>query len=159
MTRLFSGTATEPGLKFALMIRDLNLALSRHSSPDLAELGLSQAQIPVLAAIDELPGSTGCELAEATHTTPQAVSQILARLTECGMVRRESLGGRAMGHHLTDKGRTATYAARARFGSLTESFLTVLDDDDQAVMIDALWRVLNAMVDADDEKPQRETGP
>ncbi|WOC12503.1 MarR family winged helix-turn-helix transcriptional regulator [Gordonia sp. MP11Mi] len=152
MTRLFSGAATEPGLKFALMIRDLNLALSRRSFPDLVELGLSQAQIPVLAAIDELPGSTGCELAEATHTTPQAVSQILTRLTECGMVRRESLGGRAMGHHLTDKGRTATHAARARFGDLTETFLTVLDDAEKAIMIDSLWRVLNAMVDDGDDK-------
>lgn len=149
MTRLSSGSVGDPALKFALMIRDLNLALFRNAAPGLAELGLSQAQIPVLAAIGELPGSTGCELAEATNTTPQAVSQVLARLTECGMVRRESLGGRAMGHYLTDDGRTATALARRRLANLTETYLTVLDDEDRRTMVDGMWRVLDAMTDDD----------
>lgn len=152
MTRLSSGNADDPALKLALMIRDLDLALFRKAAPGLAELGLSQAQIPVLAAIDELPGSTGCELAEATHATPQAVSQVLTRLAECGMVRRESLGGRAMGHHVTDDGRTALRAARRRLASLTESFLTGLDEDERRVMIDAMWRVLHAMTGDDQEE-------
>lgn len=131
------------------MTRDLNLALFRKAAPGLAELGLSQAQIPVLAAIDRLPGSTGCELAEATHSTPQAVSQVLTRLAECGMVRRESLGGRAMGHHVTDNGREALYAARTRLASLTESFLTGLDEEERRVMIDAMWRVLRTITSDD----------
>lgn len=153
MPRLFSDITSDPGLKFALMIRDLNLALSRHSAPGLAELGLTQAQIPIMGAIDTLPGSTGCELAEATHTTPQAVSQVLGRLVATDMVRRESLGGRAMGHHLTEKGRTATYAARTRFDQMAETFLTVLDEDDRLAMIESMGRVLAAMSDDSNETP------
>ena len=147
--RLFSASATDPGLKFALLIRDIDQALTRRSAPDLADVGLSRAQIRVLAAIGDVPGSTGGEIAEATNTTPQAVSQVLCRLVDAGLVRRESLGGRAMGHHLTDQGESATYAAREKFGNLTARFLTSLPSDDRDRLIADLETVLRAMTDDD----------
>ena len=149
MTRLFSASADQPGLKFALLIRDIDQALTRRSSPDLADLGLSRAQIRLLAAIGDGPGSTGGELAEATNTTPQAASQVLCRLVDAGLVRREPLGGRAMGHHLTPAGRSATDEARARFGALTETFLAAVDESERATVIDALAVILDAMIGTD----------
>ncbi|GAA4641097.1 MarR family transcriptional regulator [Gordonia humi] len=149
MPRLASESVDDPSLKFALMIRDLNLALSRHGASDLQDLGLSQAQIPVLSVIGDLPGSTGLELAEATHTTPQAVSQVLCRLVDAGMVRREALGGRAMGHHLTESGAAATREARIRFARLADALLVDLSDDEQAVLLSSLGRVLDATVRLD----------
>lgn len=152
MTRLFSDSVIDDAaLEWALMIRDLDLALTRRSAPSLTDLGLSRAQIPVLAVIGEHPGSTGGELAEATGTTPQAVSQILARLTESGLVRRESLGGRAMGHHLTERGAVLAWLARERFRDVNRRFLSVLSGDETRVMLDSMRRVLLAMV-ADDDR-------
>ena len=149
MSRLASENVDDPSLRFALMIRDLNLALSRHGASDLKDLGLSQAQIPVLSAIADLPGSTGLELAEVTHTTPQAVSQVLCRLVDAGMVRREALGGRAMGHHLTESGAAATREARIRFARLADRFLADLPNDDRAGLIASLGRVLDTTVALD----------
>jgi DNA-binding MarR family transcriptional regulator len=75
-----------------------------------AEFAGSELTLPAIGALDMIatwPGSTVAELSRRTPKTPQAISQVVARLERLGYVERRLGAGRGVGLHITDAGSKA----------------------------------------------------
>jgi DNA-binding MarR family transcriptional regulator len=77
---------------------------------DLAETPLTFPSIGLLDQIHASPGSTVAEIARRVPKTPQALSQVAARLEKLGYLERRVARGRGIGLFITEAG----VAARAR---------------------------------------------
>jgi DNA-binding MarR family transcriptional regulator len=84
----------------------------------LAEQGLTFAAIGLLEAVAEEPGITVAGLARRSPKSPQAVSQVAARLQKLGHIERRLGTGRGVGLYITPSGerlREQGSAAEAAF--------------------------------------------
>jgi DNA-binding MarR family transcriptional regulator len=87
---------------------------------------LSSSAVGLLDQIATEPGTTIATIARRSPKTPQAVSQVVARLEKHGLVERRLSGGRAIGLHITAKGtevRAAGNAAEDAFEAQLEGAL------------------------------------
>jgi DNA-binding MarR family transcriptional regulator len=75
-----------------------------------AEFAGSGLTLPAVGALDMIatwPGSTVAELSRRSPKTPQAISQVVARLERLGYVERRLGSGRGVGLYITEAGTTA----------------------------------------------------
>ena len=79
----------------------------------LADTGLTVAAVGLLDQIATQPGITMAEIARQTPKSPQAISQMVARMERLGFVERRLAGGRSIGLHITDAGGRARAAGNA----------------------------------------------
>ena len=78
-----------------------------------AEFAGSGLTLPAVGALDMIatwPGSTVAELSRRSPKTPQAISQVVARLERLGYVERRLGPGRGVGLYITEAGSTARAA-------------------------------------------------
>jgi DNA-binding MarR family transcriptional regulator len=71
------------------------------------ETAMTSASVGLLDQIASEPGTTIAEIARRSPKTPQAISQVVARLEKLGFVERRLAGGRAIGLHVTPAGAQA----------------------------------------------------
>jgi DNA-binding MarR family transcriptional regulator len=91
---------------------------------NLADTGLSPAAVGLLDQIASAPGISIAEIARRMPKSPQAVSQMTARLERLGYLERRLAGGRAIGLHVTEAGAEA----RRRGNEAEERFERVMQD-------------------------------
>jgi DNA-binding MarR family transcriptional regulator len=75
-----------------------------------AEFAGSGLTLPAVGALDMIatwPGSTVAELSRRSPKTPQAISQVVARLERLGYVERRLGSGRGVGLYITEAGTKA----------------------------------------------------
>lgn len=79
----------------------------------LRPLGLTAPQYGVLSVLAREPGASGADLARACHTTPQAMSGVLATLEREGLIERRPhpTHGRILQATLTSEGQRRLEAA------------------------------------------------
>jgi DNA-binding MarR family transcriptional regulator len=120
-----------------------------------AEFVGSQLTLPAIGALDMIatwPGSTVAELSRRTPKTPQAISQIVARLERLGYVERRLGPGRGVGLHITDAGRTARAEGHRREDLLEETVRNALGKQ----LYDDLERLLDQARNRLGENPSAE---
>lgn len=75
-----------------------------------AEFAGSELSLPAIGSLDMIatwPGSTVAELSRRSPKTPQAISQVVARLERLGYVERRLGPGRGVGLYVTKAGAKA----------------------------------------------------
>src|SRR5438067_1666726 len=79
------------------------------------EQGITAAQLGILKRLEHAPGMSRVEMARQTFISPQAARVALTTLEDKGLVtsRSRSAGNRAVGTHLTAKGRRLLESCRA----------------------------------------------
>ncbi len=126
---------------FADMVRTVH-GTGQEVSRILREDGLNPAQLQLLLAVREAPGSAQRVLGERLGTTPANVSMLVSRLEDRGWLRREAAGA-ANRLWLTDVGQ----ALADRLGAAQQQFMAArfaaLGDDD----LETLARLLRQACD------------
>src|SRR5579875_1802106 len=80
----------------------------------LADTPLTLASSGMLANVDAEPGITIAEMSRRIPKTPQAISQLAARLEKLGLVERRLGSGRGVGLFVTGTGRALAELGRER---------------------------------------------
>jgi DNA-binding MarR family transcriptional regulator len=108
------------------------------SETALADSPLSHSGIGILNTVAAEPGITVAEIARRSPKTPQAVSQVTARLEKLGLLERRVAEGRGVALHLTAAG----HAEQAKGDGREEAFEQGLREALGAERYDALCRLL-----------------
>ncbi|MCW2994983.1 MAG: transcriptional regulator, MarR family [Conexibacter sp.] len=103
------------------------------------DVTLTPASVGLLDQIASQPGTTIAEIARRTPKTPQAISQVVARLEKHGFVERRLAGGRAIGLHITESGAAARTAGTAAEDAVEAQLEDVLGSE----RYEALRRLLD----------------
>jgi DNA-binding MarR family transcriptional regulator len=113
----------------------------------LSEQGLTFAAIGLLDAVAAEPGITVAGLARRSPKSPQAVSQVAARLERLGHIERKLGSGRGVGLHITPSGerlRQQGNAAEAAFDDELKALLGDRAEELRALLADARARLRDA---------------
>jgi DNA-binding MarR family transcriptional regulator len=113
----------------------------------LAEQGLTFAASGLLDSVAAEPGITVAGLARRSPKSPQAVSQVAARLEKLGHIERKLGSGRGVGLHITPSGeklRKQGSAAEARFDDELKALLGDRAEELRALLADARARLRDA---------------
>jgi len=126
-------------------------ALRAAMDADLRDCGLSVAQYSALELLVQRAGLTNAELARGVFVTRQATHQLLAGLSDAGLIEIEG-AGRHQRAVVTPVGRTRLTEASTRVAAVEQRMLAGLPADRRA----ALFRDLTACTAAlgsDDADP------
>jgi DNA-binding MarR family transcriptional regulator len=134
---------SEPRLFFLLQraAHTLRLAADRRC---LAAAGITTAQLGALFAVQEAPGLTQRELARVLGLRESAVTGLVRRVVESGLVLRRPHPSehRAVVLELTEEGADALRAARPEIDRFNAELHAVLGED-----LDATARAMKALAD------------
>jgi DNA-binding MarR family transcriptional regulator len=116
-------------------VKRLQMRHHRALDAHLAPLGVSLVQWDALRHIDENPGASLHDLALLTFQSDQSFGTLAGRMIQRGLIERVPGPGRAVHHHLTDKGRSLRKEGDAivervlqeSFGALSPAELASLD--------------------------------
>jgi DNA-binding MarR family transcriptional regulator len=106
--------------------------------------GITATQLSILKRLQYVPGISRVEMARQTFISPQAAQVALTTLEDKGLVARRSKNGsnRAVGTHLTAKGRRVLATCHEATEPIIENFVAPLDPEDRRVLIESLTRCL-----------------
>ena len=110
----------------------------------LRPLGLTAPQYGVLSVLAREPGASGADLARACHTTPQAMSGVLATLEREALIERRPhpTHGRILQATLTSEGQRRLEAANPSVRALERASEQGLSADEIATV--KAWLVATA---------------
>ena len=131
--------ATSVGYMLKRAATELRVAMEA----SLREIGLSVAQYSALEQLVQRPGLTNAELARGVFVTRQATHQLLAGLSDAGLIVIEG-AGRHQRVSVTATGRTLLTDASARAAAVEQRMLSGFSAAERA----ALFRGLQGCVDA-----------
>lgn len=118
--------------RVASTLRRADLALLAAKEPPLRRIGVSGSLYAVLANLGVTPGLTGAELARVVGVTPQAITPLVLKLVERGLIERRTHPRHAniQELHLTDSGRRETARADRIMLHLDNHIRDSLGDED-----------------------------
>ncbi|WP_212818862.1 MarR family winged helix-turn-helix transcriptional regulator [Polymorphospora rubra] len=99
--------------RVASTLRRADLAVLAAKEPPLRKVGVSGSLYAVLANLGVTPGLTGAELARVVGVTPQAITPLVVKLVERGLIERRThpRHSNIQELQLTDSGRRETARA------------------------------------------------
>ena len=129
-----------------MLVKRAEQAMIRAKSAALKLVGLTPAQYVALVELDQQPGITAATLARACLVTPQAMMILLKTVEQQGLIARSShpRHPNVLELHLTDVGREAHEAARARVDPLEQRVLDAFPAKDLAALRELLSRFVDA---------------
>jgi len=127
--------------QFRIVLR----SVKQHFSSIEAQCGVSGAQLWALGKIAESPGIKVSELATALAIHQSTASNMLDRIEQLGLARRERIATdqRVVRLYLTDKGHAVLSKAPAPFQGVLPNALAAVPDS----TLTALHRQLNTLID------------
>lgn len=109
--------------EIGLAVKRLQVRHHRMANAALAPLGISLVQWDALRHLDHHPGASLHDLAQLTFQTDQSFGTLATRMAERGLIERAPGPGRAVRHHLTERGsQLCQEGRRVMEGVLAESF-------------------------------------
>jgi len=113
-------------------------------------LGLAPAQFMTLLELWEADGITQRELTRRLDVEQATMANTLARMERDGLIQRRSIpqDGRSQTIHLTAEAKALREPATTAARQVNERALSNLDEDEKAVFLDLLRRVIATMKDA-----------
>ncbi len=125
--------------RFVALFSDYEHATRDYGAQDM----MSMSEIHILVAINEHPGITGAELADAFFITPSAVSQVLSRMESREYIVRVTKKGKRKMIFCTMKGKELCDAHRAfDIKALTKTYNYLLRDCNPSE-IRSFYKVMN----------------
>src|SRR6516162_255203 len=113
------------------------------------DTGITATQLGILKRIEHMPVISRIELARQNFISPQAAQVHLATLETKGLVARRARGGgkRAVGTHLTAKGRRVLKACRVATEPVLEKFVVRLLPEERRELRELLLQCLDGVPD------------
>lgn len=113
------------------------------------DTGITATQLGILKRIEYTPGISRVELARQNFISPQAAQVHLATLETKGLVARRTRGRdkRAVGTHLTAKGRRVLQACRVATEPVLEKFVVRLVPEERRELRELLLQCLDGVPD------------
>ncbi|MER5457587.1 MarR family transcriptional regulator [Micromonospora sp. NPDC002389] len=142
--------------RVASTLRRADLAVLTAKEPPLRKVGVSGSLYAVLANLGVTPGLTGAELARLVGVTPQAITPLVVKLVERGLIERRPHPRHAniQELHLTDSGRRETARADRIMLHLDDHIRDSLGDEDYQrlrVLLDVVIRSMPSWTPPPDE--------
>ncbi|WP_430391659.1 MarR family winged helix-turn-helix transcriptional regulator [Dyella sp. 20L07] len=136
----------------SLIINRLARLLSKRADEELAAMGLTASQLPVLASLKEGAKLTQRELADLTAVAQPSMAQLLARMERDGLVQRtpSTTDGRISLISLTPRANRMLDPGRLALRRINDEICSVLTQDER----DLLTTVLQKLVRHADHKPE-----
>lgn len=131
--------------RFFFQFDQAHRAMLAHANREmLAAVGVTSAQLAVLHLVHERPGGSAADVARALRVRKSAMSGVLARLDDAGLVRRsaDDGDGRRAVLSLTARGERVRVASRATTASLQRELLEELDAAELATIERFLARTI-----------------
>ncbi|MEV6907864.1 MarR family transcriptional regulator [Amycolatopsis sp. NPDC051071] len=128
----------------AAWINIASRALSRINDQRLRPLGLTFAQMPVLAALSKADGLSQKELAVLARVEQPSMAQLLARMDRDGLIRRSPAehDRRVSLISLTENGRAKLTQVHSALFETNDQALRGFSADEVALFVDLLRRLL-----------------
>ncbi len=132
--------------RLGMLVKRAEQAMIRAKSAALKSVGLTPAQYVALVELDQQPGVTAATLARACLVTPQAMMILLKTMEQQGLISRSPhpRHPNVLELHMTDVGREALEAARARVDPLEQRVFDVFAGKELAVFRGLLSRFIAA---------------
>ncbi len=129
------------------LVKQLQHALRARMDNGLRSIGLSTGQYALLSAIDEVPGSSGAELARRCFITPQSVNGLIAGLVHAELVERTAsvTHGRVIEIALSPSGRARLKAAHRIVFAIEDKMLGPLDGSQRRELAGLLKQCIDAI--------------
>lgn len=110
----------------------------------LRPLGVTTAQVQVLFAVRNAPGSSGAQLARSCYITPQTTQMLLKHLEEAGFIVRgkDSVNNRIVTARVTSAGERLAQAVEKTSGVLQSEIWQGVSDRELTQLNDLLARCL-----------------
>jgi DNA-binding MarR family transcriptional regulator len=139
-----TSAAEEPRL--GMLVKRAEQAMLRAKSAALKLVGLTPAQYVALVELEQQPGVTAATLARACLVTPQAMMILLKTMEQQGLISRSSHPRHlnVLELHMTDVGREALQAARARVDPIEQRVLGAFSAKELATFRGFLSRFIEA---------------
>lgn len=126
--------------RLGMVLKRAEQAMVRAKSAALKPVGLTLAHYVALVELDLQPNITGAALARASLVTPQAMMVVLKSLEDQGLIKRAPHPRHAnvLELHMTDAGREALVAGRARIAPIERRVAEAFSADE--------WQTLGALL-------------
>jgi DNA-binding MarR family transcriptional regulator len=144
-----SDTVVPAKPRVSYVVGRLDRALRRHLDDGIAEHGLTTLQYTTLSVLRARSGLSNAQLARRSFMTPQSMSDVLARLEQKGLIRRDPdpAHGRVLKVELTEAGHEALAVCDGVVDEIEETMLGHLGDaerDQLATWLAGCVRMLGA---------------
>jgi DNA-binding MarR family transcriptional regulator len=129
------------GPRVSYVIGRLDRAVRRHLDEGIAQHGLTTLQYTTLSVLRARSGLSNAQLARRSFMTPQSMSEVLARLEQKGLIRRDPDPdhGRVLRVELTEAGREALTVCDGVVDEIEETMLGQLGTAEREQL--ASWMV------------------
>ncbi len=129
-----------------MLVKRAEQAMIRAKSAALKSIGLTPAQYVALVELDAQPGITAATLARACLVTPQAMMILLKSMEQQGLIGRtpHPRHPNVLELNITDVGREALGAARARVDPIEQRVFDGFSANDLVVFRGLLSRFIEA---------------
>ena len=141
-------------MRFGRLIR---MYYSRIQS-QLAEVGLSRGQPPILMLLYKNDGMSQKEMARALNLSPATMTVTLKRMEKAGLVLREmdEHDQRILRVHLSEKGREMCETGESRIGVVTAELLEGFTLEEQQQLNEYLGRIARNMERVVEKEPEQD---
>jgi DNA-binding MarR family transcriptional regulator len=131
----------EANPRVSYVIGRLDRALRRHLDEGIGQHGLTTLQYTTLSVLRVRSGLSNAQLARRSFMTPQSMSEVLARLEQKGLIRRDPDPdhGRVLRVELTGAGHEALAACDGVVAEIEETMLGQLAAGEREQL--AAWMV------------------
>ena len=137
----------EPEPRLSYVVGRLDRVLRRRLTAAVEPAGLTLPAYTALSVLRAQDGLSNAQLARRSLVTPQSMSEVLARLSDCGYVRRRAdpSHGRVIRNELTAAGRSALQRCDRAVDRVEREMVAELDAVERAGLRDALIRCRRAL--------------
>jgi DNA-binding MarR family transcriptional regulator len=131
------------------LVKQVEMGVRRPFEDLIAGHGISTAGYTALTVLQNRPGITSSELARRSFVRAQTMAETIAALSDAGYVRREKDPdhGRQILLFITESGIERVAALASDVTALEAHLLDGLSGDEPAILLRALRRVRDALVD------------
>ena len=138
---------SRPENALCLLVSRITAQLRTAIEHDLSEFGVTARQLPVMVLTHTGRANRPSELAQLIGIDRGAVTRLVDRLVEKGLVRRADDPGdlRAARIELTERGRTLVPVLRAIVEARYEATLAHLEPDERGLLLSMLTRLDRAL--------------
>lgn len=136
-----------------LQVNWLSRLLSKHTDQQLAEVGLTVSQLPVLVALKNGDSRTQKELADLAGVTQPSMAQLLSRMEREGLVQRtpSRVDGRSSMISLTNLASSRLGPGRAVLRRLDDHICSILTDEERHLVTGILQKLIHRAEGSDVE--------
>jgi DNA-binding MarR family transcriptional regulator len=149
-TPVTSGMSDSPvagSFRLSYVIGRLDRAIRRKMLERLTVYELSLPQYIVMSVLHNRPGLSNAQLARRSFVTPQAMNEVIARLEDAELVRREVDRDhrRVLRATITPRGRKLLERIDAEIAELEEEMLASVPEEHRAVFTEVALQCVHAL--------------